>query len=70
MAVASQRIRDAFVFHHYKGDAIGQRPILVGPLTEQLNPALKQLWCRRNDFGVWRITKCFKQSEECAAIFW
>lgn len=49
MPITGQRLGEAFVCHHYKRDAVGKAPVLVGPAQVDLETALHQSRTGRNE---------------------
>lgn len=43
MAVARQRVRNAFIFHHDEGNAVRQRPVFVAAKTVEVNAIFQKL---------------------------
>ena len=68
VVVARERVEDAFVVHHNKGNTVGERPLLVGAIFEQRNAALKESSVGRNDLDATILKQCLVERDKIIAV--
>src|SRR5216117_707996 len=70
MFVAGQRFCDAFSLHHDEGDAIGQRPFLVGAVLVKLQPFIDECTTGRNDGELILFLKESEHLQKHGTVRW